>query len=86
MIKRMLKSYDYSLIFAVFLLCGFGLVMVYSSSMITAVTRYGQDSSYFFDRQLIFLALGTVIFLGAALFPYKAFANQKFQKFLLLIS
>ncbi|MCY7792473.1 FtsW/RodA/SpoVE family cell cycle protein [Bacillus haynesii] len=86
MIKRMLKSYDYSLIFAVFLLCGFGLVMVYSSSMITAVTRYGQDSSYFFDRQLMFLALGTVIFLCAALFPYKAFANQKFQKFLLLIS
>ena len=33
MIKRMLKSYDYSLIFAVFLLCGFGLVMVYSSSI-----------------------------------------------------
>ncbi|RCK10987.1 hypothetical protein DT075_23070 [Bacillus licheniformis] len=41
---------------------------------------------YFFDRQLMFLALGTVIFLCAALFPYKAFANQKFQKFLLLIS
>ena len=34
----------------------------------------------------MFLALGTVIFLCAALFPYKAFANQKFQKFLLLIS
>ncbi|MCY8818833.1 hypothetical protein MOE19_19255, partial [Bacillus atrophaeus] len=26
MLKRMLKSYDYSLIFAIILLCGFGLV------------------------------------------------------------
>lgn len=86
MLKRMLKSYDYSLIFAVFLLCGFGLVMVYSSSMITAVTRYGKESDFFFDRQLMFLALGMIIFLFMALFPYKAFANQKFQKILLLVS
>lgn len=41
MFKRMLKSYDYSLICAIILLCSFGLVMVYSSSMITAVMRYG---------------------------------------------
>ncbi|MGR3206359.1 putative lipid II flippase FtsW [Bacillus glycinifermentans] len=86
MIKRVLKSYDYSLIFAVFLLCGFGLVMVYSSSMITAVTRYNKDSSYFFDKQLTFLVFGTIVFLFTALFPYKAFADQKFQKILLLAS
>ncbi|MBD5045780.1 FtsW/RodA/SpoVE family cell cycle protein, partial [Xanthomonas citri pv. citri] len=55
MLKKMLKSYDYSLIFAIVLLCGFGLVMVYSSSMITAVSRYGVSSNFFFMRQLFAL-------------------------------
>lgn len=40
MLKRMLKSYDYSLLFAIILISAFGLVMVYSSSMITSVIRY----------------------------------------------
>ncbi|MDA7026329.1 putative lipid II flippase FtsW [Bacillus sp. CLL-7-23] len=84
MIKRMLKSYDYSLIFAVFLLCGFGLVMVYSSSVITAVTKYKQHSDYFFNKQTKALIVGSLIFLFTAFFPYKAFANRKFQKLLLL--
>ncbi|NPC92438.1 putative lipid II flippase FtsW [Bacillus sp. WMMC1349] len=84
MIKRMLKSYDYSLIFAVFLICGFGLVMVYSSSVITAVTKYGKDSDYFFNKQTTALMVGLLIFLFTAFFPYKAFANRKFQKLLLL--
>ncbi|MDA1475679.1 putative lipid II flippase FtsW [Bacillus changyiensis] len=84
MIKRMLKSYDYSLIFAVFLLCGFGLVMVYSSSVITAVTKYKQHSDYFFNKQTKAFIIGSLIFLFTAFFPYKAFANRKFQKLLLL--
>ncbi|MCY9070573.1 FtsW/RodA/SpoVE family cell cycle protein, partial [Bacillus inaquosorum] len=86
MLKKMLKSYDYSLIFAIVLLCGFGLVMVYSSSMITAVSRYGVSSNFFFMRQLFALIAGGALFILMALFPYKALAHQKFQKGMLLVS
>ncbi|ASB65198.1 Putative lipid II flippase FtsW [Bacillus velezensis] len=86
MFKRMLKSYDYSLICAIILLCSFGLVMVYSSSMITAVMRYGVSSDYFFKRQLFAVIAGFVLFIIAAVFPYKVFAHQKIQKFVLLAS
>ncbi|QYG88482.1 FtsW/RodA/SpoVE family cell cycle protein [Bacillus atrophaeus] len=86
MLKRMLKSYDYSLIFAIILLCGFGLVMVYSASMITAVSRYGVNSDFFFNRQVLFFIAGSILFIIMALFPYKALANQKFQKIMLLTS
>ena len=39
MLKKILKSYDYSLIIAIILLSLFGLVMVYSASMASAVQR-----------------------------------------------
>ncbi|MFH0345530.1 FtsW/RodA/SpoVE family cell cycle protein [Bacillus vallismortis] len=86
MLKKMLKSYDYSLIFAIVLLCGFGLVMVYSSSMITAVSRFNVSSNFFFMRQLFALFAGGALFILMALFPYKALAHQKFQKGMLLVS
>lgn len=80
MLKKMLKSYDYSLIFAIVLLCGFGLVMVYSSSMITAVSRYGVSSNFFFMRQLFALIAGGALFILMALFPYKALAIKSFRR------
>ncbi|MED0651433.1 FtsW/RodA/SpoVE family cell cycle protein [Aeribacillus sp. FSL K6-1121] len=82
MLKRILKSYDYSLILAVFLLCGFGLVMVYSSSMIMAVTRYYTESDYFFRKQLSSLLLATIAFLVMMFFPYRALLNGKFIRIL----
>ena len=50
-------------------LCVIGLVMVYSSSSITAYNDYG-DSTYFFKRQLIFLAVGVLACIFAAKLPY----------------
>lgn len=82
MFKKMLKCYDYSLILAVFLLCGFGLIMIYSSSMITAVTRYETSSDYFFKKQLISLLLATAAFLFMMFFPYRAYLNGKFLRVL----
>ncbi|ALC80936.1 MULTISPECIES: putative lipid II flippase FtsW [Bacillus] len=84
MLKKMFKSFDYPLIFAIILLCGFGLIMVYSSSMISAVSRFNFESDFFFKRQAIFLAAGFFLFTIMAIFPYKALANKAFQKFLLL--
>ncbi|MFY4773732.1 FtsW/RodA/SpoVE family cell cycle protein [Metabacillus sp. RGM 3146] len=80
MIKKILKSYDYSLILAIFLLCSIGLVMVYSSSMITAVARYDAPSDFFFKKQLLALLGGTVLFLCMMAFPYRAYLNNTFLK------
>ncbi|WP_270181743.1 putative lipid II flippase FtsW [Alkalihalobacillus sp. CinArs1] len=73
MIKKLFKHYDYSLIISVLLLCGFGLVMVYSASMVWAVMRHETNSAYFFNRQIIWLAVSFFVLLGTMLFPYKAY-------------
>lgn len=77
MLKKILKSYDYSLIIAVALLSVFGLIMIYSASMVTAVQYYGKDSDFFFDKQKIHLVLSALAFLFMAIFPYKAMLNNK---------
>ncbi|WP_102262066.1 FtsW/RodA/SpoVE family cell cycle protein [Mesobacillus jeotgali] len=74
MLKKILKSYDYSLIIVVALLCLFGLVMVYSASM---VTWHGVDSDFFYEKQKFNLLAAMVVFILAALFPYKAMKSTK---------
>ncbi|MEH7177316.1 FtsW/RodA/SpoVE family cell cycle protein [Neobacillus vireti] len=78
MLKKILKSYDYSLIIAIILLALFGLVMVYSASMASAVQRYHVPSDYFYQKQKLYLIASGVIFLFIALFPYKIMQNTKF--------
>ncbi|MGM7720229.1 FtsW/RodA/SpoVE family cell cycle protein [uncultured Metabacillus sp.] len=80
MIKKILKSYDYSLILAIILLCAFGLVMVYSSSMITAVARYGFEPDHFYQRQKLALLAGGLAFIAMMIFPYRAFLNSNILK------
>jgi cell division protein FtsW len=80
MVKKILKSYDYSLILAVVLLCAFGLVMVYSSSMITAVARYEVEADYFFQRQKLALIAGSLAFIVMMIFPYRAFLTSGMLK------
>ncbi|MEK4148525.1 FtsW/RodA/SpoVE family cell cycle protein [Robertmurraya sp. FSL W8-0741] len=86
MLKKVLKSYDYSLIIVVILLSLFGLVMVYSASMVTAMQRYGFESDHFFIRQKIFLLVGLVVFLFFAIVPYKLYLNNKVLIPIVLIS
>lgn len=77
MLKKILKSYDYSLILAIVLLSVFGLIMVYSASMASAVQRYGVASDYFYQKQKLFLIGAAFTFVVAALFPYKAMKSNK---------
>lgn len=77
MLKKILKSYDYSLIIVVVLLAIFGLVMIYSASMVTAIQRYGYESDHFFVRQKIFLLGGAAAFIFFAIVPYKLYFNTK---------
>ncbi|MCL6573319.1 MAG: FtsW/RodA/SpoVE family cell cycle protein, partial [Bacillus sp. (in: Bacteria)] len=71
MLKKVLKSYDYALIIVIVLLCTFGLVMIYSSSMASAVQRYEVPSNYFYEKQKEWLLYFTIIFFLTALVPYK---------------
>jgi len=50
-------------------LCAFGLVMVYSASEALGYQAYG-NPNYFFERQLVWLALGIVLMVGAARMDY----------------
>ena len=76
--KKIIRSYDYSLIAAFFLLCLFGLMMVYSASSVTAVQRYEVASDYFYNKQKIHIIIASLFFIIAAVFPYKAYKNSKF--------
>ncbi len=78
MLKKILKSYDYTLIIAIILLALFGLVMVYSASMASSVQRYHVPSDYFYQKQKLYLIASGIIFIFLALFPYKIMRSTKF--------
>ncbi len=56
------KSLDFILFFTVIALLSFGVVMVYSSSAVSAYVNFN-DSYYFFKRQIIWVTLGIVAML-----------------------
>jgi cell division protein FtsW len=58
------------------LLTFFGLIMVYSSTMILAKEKYG-DSFFFLKKHLIGLAVGFILFAIIALLKYPLYLNQK---------
>ena len=65
------KYYDYSLLFAIILITGIGLLMIYSSSQYTARIQRG-SSSYYFFKQLKIAAAGFVAaVVMSKLFNYK---------------
>ncbi|WP_368987040.1 FtsW/RodA/SpoVE family cell cycle protein [Caldifermentibacillus hisashii] len=78
MLKKRLKSYDYSILVVYLLVSIFGLIMVYSASMVTAIQLYGLSSTYFFYRQLINLLIAIVAFVFAAIIPYKKLKSTGF--------
>ncbi|MCM1388420.1 MAG: putative lipid II flippase FtsW [Bacillus sp. (in: Bacteria)] len=60
---------DYSLLFIVIFLLGFGLVMVYSTSSYEANLTFG-DSAWYFRKQLWASILGIVVMMVVANIPY----------------
>jgi cell division protein FtsW len=86
MFKNILKSYDYWLIIVIVLLSLFGLVMIYSSSMVSAIQFYEVESDYFFQKQKIFLLLSLIAFLFTAIFPYRALLSNKILIPMVLVS
>lgn len=55
--RKILLKIDKPLLISFIILTAFGLLMIYSSSSISAVLRYNRPSYYFFEKQLIFVLL-----------------------------
>src|SRR5699024_3382756 len=75
-LKGKLKGYDFILLLTPVLLASFGVVMVYSSSMVSA-TMDGLGSTFYLKRQLMWFVLSLIVFGLTALFPY-----QKYRRYL----
>lgn len=83
LVKEKLKGYDFTLIITPILLASFGIVMIYSASMVSAVVD-GLDSTYYLFRQLQWFILSLIGFIFCCIFPYKYYQNL--IKLILLIS
>lgn len=77
-----LKEYDFTLMITPILLAGFGIVMIYSASMVIAVME-GHESTYYFVKQIQWFVLSLVGFIACSAFPYKYY--QKLMKIIILI-
>src|SRR5690625_2348708 len=69
-----LKGYDYTLMITPILLAGFGIVMIYSASMVVAVVE-GLNSTYYLFKQLQWFIIALIGFIFCCLFPYKYYQN-----------
>lgn len=76
--------FDYSLLFVLIFIVGFGLTMIYSTSSYTAQIELG-DPEYYFKRQLMFTILGmAAMFFIARFFDYHRLL--KLSPFIFIIS
>lgn len=76
---RNIKNYDFTLLITPILLAAFGVVMVYSASMVVAVVE-GLDNTHYLYKQLQWFFIGFAGFIFCSIFPYK-----NYQKYIKLI-
>lgn len=69
--KRAWKSFDYTLLLPLLIVCTLGIIMVYSASSIVAITKYESTSGQFFRSQLRALIFGAFLFVILASVPYQ---------------
>lgn len=81
MIKK-LKDYDFTLMITPILLAAFGLVMIYSASMVIAVVEE-HESTHYLVKQIQWFVIGLGGFAFTSIFPYKYY--QKLMKMIILI-
>lgn len=77
------KDNDWVLITVTFLLTGFGLLMVYSSSYVWGLDRV-DDPLYFFKRQLLWFVIATIAFFVVMHIPYQLY--KKLSPFIIVAS
>lgn len=77
------KSLDFHLFFTVIALLSFGVVMVYSSSAVSAYVNFN-DSYYFLKRQIIWVTMGIIAMLFTINIDYHAW--KKFGTPILIVT
>lgn len=81
-VRKVVGSYDVSLLLLVLLLCSFGVVMVFSTSYYNA-DRYYDDSQLYFTNQLRYTLIGIALMILVSLVNYRVhvreFGNHKFK-------
>ncbi|GAA0446052.1 cell division protein FtsW [Lentibacillus halophilus] len=77
-----IKDYDFTLIITPILLAAFGMVMIYSASMVLAVVEE-HESSYYLVKQMQWFVLALGGFIVTSIIPYKMY--QKLIKPIVLI-
>ena len=82
MIKK-LRYLDKTLLFVTILLFIFGLIMVFSSSNVTAYMSHAVGPYYYFVRQAVFLGVGFLTFIFMMCFSTKSYGHL--SRLLLLI-
>ena len=72
-VKKDAQFFDYSLLFVVLFLVGFGLIMVYSASSYDASTSksFNYDAAYFLKKQARAALMGGVGMIAMAFIPYR---------------
>lgn len=83
-VKTYFKNFDFPLFVTYTLLCLFGLVMIYSASMVWAVKKLEMTPDYFFNRQLINLVLSFIAFFVVAAIPYRKYRIKKWYTVILM--
>ena len=62
--------FDYSLLFIVLFLLGFGLVMIYSASSYEAAQSFDGDEAHYLKSQLLAIIIGLIAMIVVANIPY----------------
>lgn len=80
--KKITQDIDFKLLIPILLLCGIGLVMVYSASAPFAIDL-GLPANHFFKRQLLSFVIGFAGFIFATFFSYTVY--KRLIKIILLV-
>lgn len=73
--KKKISSIDFPLLAIILALVLIGLMMVYSSSYTFSILEYG-DERYFFNRQLMWIIMGLILFFIVSFIPYQWYGKM----------
>lgn len=76
-----IRNFDYPLFFVYVFLCLFGLVMIYSSSIMVALVD-GKEPDYYYKKQLFNLMVAFFFFTVGAFVPYKHYSRKNIMVFM----
>ncbi|MCT2538098.1 putative lipid II flippase FtsW [Aquibacillus koreensis] len=79
--KTKLKFFDFTLLITPLLLAAFGVVMIYSASMVIAVIDEKEPTHYLF-KQMQWFTLGFMLFIFCSFFNYRFY--QKLMKLIIM--